>query len=84
MSGGWLIASLALLPPLGLSVLATGRGSPGERLVAVQLANSMAVFLFIALDFAFSQPSSIDLALTLAWLGFPAGLLFAIFVERWL
>jgi multicomponent Na+:H+ antiporter subunit F len=80
----WLLASLALLPPLLCAVVAAGRGLLGGRLVAVQLAGSMAAFLLVALTFAFSQPSSIDLALAFALLSLPGTLLLALFVERWL
>ena len=80
----WSIASLALLPPLLLSVVAAGRGAIGGRLVAIQLASSLAAFLLVAVSFVFEQPSSLDLALTLALLTLPGTLLFAMFTERWL
>lgn len=84
MTGLWLAATLALLPPFGLTVLACGRGALGFRLVAVQFATSLATLLLVALSFALDQPSVIDLALTLAVLTLPGTLLFAVFQERWL
>lgn len=81
---GWTIASLALLPPLLLAVVAAGRGPVGARLVAIQLASSFATFLLMLLSFVFEQPSSLDLALTLALLTLPGTLLLAVFSERWL
>ncbi len=80
----WLVATIALLPPLALTVIACGRGAVGRRLAAVQLASSIGVLVLVVMTFAFGQASSIDLALTLAILTLPANLLFAVFVERWL
>lgn len=81
---GWTIAALALFPLFLAAVLASGLLSIPQRLIAVQLATSLSVLLLIALSFVFSQPSSIDLALSVALLTLPGTLLFALFVERWL
>jgi multisubunit Na+/H+ antiporter MnhF subunit len=80
----WIAAALGLLPPLLLAVVAAGRGPAGGRLVAVQLASAVAVLLSVALSFIEDQSSSIDLALALALLSFPATLVFALFEERWI
>lgn len=80
----WLGAALALLPPLALAVVAAARGALGFRLAAVQLATSLATWLLVVLSFALDQPSSIDLALTLALLTLPGTALFALVQERWL
>ena len=80
----FLAATLGLLPPLAVAVVAAGRGAVAGRLVAVQLASSLAITLLVLLSFVFDQPSSIDLALTLALLGLPGTLLMAFFLERWL
>lgn len=84
MTKSWLIASIGLLPPLVIAVIACGRHAISERLVAVELATSLAILLLITLSFAFDQPSSIDAALTLALLTLPGTLLLALFAERWL
>ena len=84
MTGLWLAAALALLPPFALAVLACVRGALAFRLVAVQLATALATLLLVALSFALDQPAVIDLALTLAVLTLPGTLLFALFQERWL
>ncbi|HEY7300714.1 MAG TPA: monovalent cation/H+ antiporter complex subunit F [Xanthobacteraceae bacterium] len=84
MTNSWLAASIALLPPLLLAVIASGRGPVHQRLVGIEFAAALAVLLLVALSFAFDQASSIDLALTLALLGLPGTLLFALFEERWL
>lgn len=84
MTGLWLAAALALLPPLGLAVAAAASGALAFRLVAVQLATSVAVLLLVVMSFALDQPAVIDLALVLAVLTLPGTLLFAVFQERWL
>ena len=80
----WLMASLAVLPPLGLCLTYCSRGRVVERLIAVQLATSVGLLSIIALTFALGEPSSIDLALTMVILSLPATLMFAVFLERWL
>jgi multicomponent Na+:H+ antiporter subunit F len=84
MTGLWLAAALALLPPFALAVVASGRAALRFRLVAVQFATSLATLLLVALSFALYQPATIDLALILAVLTLPGTLLFALFQERWL
>lgn len=84
MNDGWLIAALCLLPPLAAAVFACGRGAIPWRLVATELASSFALIILISLSFAFDQPSSIDLALTVAMLTLPGTLVLALFEERWL
>ena len=84
MTGLWLAAALALLPPFALAVVASGRAALRFRLVAVQFATSLATLLLVALSFALDQPATIDLALILAVLTLPGTLLFALFQERWL
>lgn len=84
MNVSWLVASLCLLPPLLVAVIAAGIRATHLRFVAVELASSLSIILLIALDFAFDQPSSLDLALTLALLTLPGTLVFALFQERWL
>ncbi len=80
----WLLAVLALLPPLALPVLVAGRGGTATRLVALQLTTSVVTMLLALMTFAFDQSSFIDLALCLALLGLPGTLLMALFLERWL
>ena len=80
----WLIAVIAIMPPFAWVALMCARGPIGRRLAAVQLAGSIGVLAMAAMTFAFGQASSIDLALTLAFLTLPATLLFAMFAERWL
>ncbi len=80
----WLLASLAFLPPLIGGVVVASRGALGRRLVGVEFATAFTIFFLLAESFAFDQPSSIDLALTLALLTLPGTVLLALFLERWL
>jgi len=80
----WLYASIGLAPVLAVSLWRTGRGSLARRLVALELASALSVASLLSLSFAFDQPSSIDLALALAFLCLPGCLLFLLFTERWL
>ncbi len=80
----WLLTALGLLPPFGLVVLCACRGGAVSRLVAWQLASSLAALVLVAMTFAFDQPTFIDLPLAMALLALPGGLLIAMFLERWL
>jgi multicomponent Na+:H+ antiporter subunit F len=80
----WTAAVLALVPPLSIGVLLCCRGGEPMRLAAMQFTVGIGTLFLAALTFVTDQPSSIDLALTFAFLGLPATLLFALFFERWL
>jgi multicomponent Na+:H+ antiporter subunit F len=80
----WVVAAAALVPALGLCIGFCARGPASQRLVAAQMAGSVATFLIACLTFALREASSVDLALALALLTLPATLLYALFLERWL
>ena len=80
----WMLATLALMPPFAIAATAAARGGTAGRLVAVQLATSVAILVLALMTFAFDQGSFIDLALTLALLTLPGTLVIAFFLERWL
>ncbi len=80
----WMWATVALLPALAIPAIAACRGGAAARLVAVQLATSVAAMLLALMTFAFDQSASIDLALTLTLLTLPGTLIIALFIERWL
>ncbi|MFC0410136.1 monovalent cation/H+ antiporter complex subunit F [Roseomonas elaeocarpi] len=80
----WMLALLALLPAFALSAAMALRGSVGARLVAAQLASSVAVLALVTMSFAFDQSSLLDLPLTLVLLSLPGTLVMALFLERWL
>jgi multisubunit Na+/H+ antiporter MnhF subunit len=80
----WLAAAIGIvigLLPAGYLVL---RAQPIDRLVAMQFTTPLVIFVLLLLAVGINQPSFTDLALTLAVLSMPAGLVFAHFVERWL
>jgi multicomponent Na+:H+ antiporter subunit F len=80
----WFIIVLAIMPAFAVAVFAGIRGNAASRLVAVQLASSLAGLVLIAMTFAFDQPAFIDLPLSLAVLTLPGMLLLTLFLERWL
>lgn len=80
----WLLAAIGLLPPLIAVLVACGRGGTSGRLVAIQLAYSLVIFVLVLLDFEIEQPSSLGLVLALALLGLPGMLVLVLFRERWL
>ena len=80
----WLWTAAALM--LGLIAcggVIAGADAP-DRLVALQMAGTLAALILLLLARAFGQPSFGDLALALALLALPAALQFAHFLERWL
>jgi multisubunit Na+/H+ antiporter MnhF subunit len=80
----WMDAVLALTPAFAVPAIAACRGKIADRLVAVQLAASVAGIMLVLMSFAFDQTSYVDLALALALLTLPGTLVMAIFIERWL
>lgn len=80
----WMIATIALVPPLAVPLTLACRGTLANRLVAVQFAASLAVQLLVLMTFAFDQSAFMDLPLTLALLALPGTLAMALFLERWL
>ncbi len=80
----WLITAVVLtlsFIPCGIVIV---RERVLDRIVALQMAGILSVFIIMLLAESFRQPSFMDLALTLAILSLPAGLVFAFFFERWL
>lgn len=80
----WMLATLSLLPAFAVPTIAACRGNTAGRLVAVQLAASIATLVLVLMTFAFDQSAFTDLALTLALLTLPSTLVMALFLERWL
>ena len=80
----WLVAAIALLPPLAVVVASAMRGAANQRLAAVQLAGGLSALILAAMSFAFDQPSFVDLALGLTLLAVPGTLLYTMFMERFL
>jgi len=80
----WMIATLALMPAFGIAAVCTARGGLSQRVVALQLATSLALSILTVLTFALDQSSFMDLPLALALLSLPGTLLAVMFLERWL
>ncbi len=80
----WLVAALVLaiaMVPCGLLILRSA--SLDDAVVALQMAGVVTVLLLVLLAQALSRPSFYDLALALTVLSFPAGMMFAYFLECW-
>ena len=80
----WLIVEIALVVPLaicGWIILRARRLN--DCLVASQLAGTISVLALMVLAEGMKRPSFYNLALALALLALPAGLMFAHFLERW-
>ncbi len=81
----WLAADIVLLlclAPCAWLILRSGDLS--DWVVALQMSGLIVVLVLLILAQAMSRPSFYDLALALAFLSFPAGLMFAHFIQRWL
>ncbi len=80
----WLLAAIgfaSVTVPCGVVVI---RGRLMDALVALQFATLVLVLALTAMAIGIHRPSFFDIALTLALLSYPASLLFAHFMERWL
>lgn len=80
----WLATAMVLLlctVPCGAVI---ARGDPVDRLIGLQMAGVLVVLVLLMLGEGFVRSSFDDLALTVALLAFPSGLLFARLLERWL
>jgi len=80
----WIVAFIALVPPLGMCAYHVLRGDTADRLVALELASAVGSLMLVLTSVGFGQPSFIDLALALSLLGLVGTLVFAQFLERWL
>ena len=78
----WAAAALLLgLIPCGVVILRRGTA---DGVAALQLAGTITTLVLLLLAVGTARPSSADLALAMAILGFPSGLVFAFALERWL
>jgi multicomponent Na+:H+ antiporter subunit F len=80
----WLLAGIAMLPPLLAPLWAAIRGDLVNRLVAIQLASAVTSLILVLMNFAFDQSSEIDLPITLSILSLPGTVMLTLFLERWL
>jgi multicomponent Na+:H+ antiporter subunit F len=79
----WLIVAFVFLLALIPCGVVCIRGGPVDRLIAFELAQVVAVLVFLVLAQGMGQDAFFDLGLLLAILSFPGSLLFARFLERW-
>ena len=80
----WLLATILLIPPLLVPVLVAVRADANNRLVAVQVASTLAALIIALTTFATDQSSFIDVALCLIFISVPGTYLYTVFMERWL
>jgi multisubunit Na+/H+ antiporter MnhF subunit len=80
----WTAACVGMIGPLLGAVWLAARGDIPQRLAGAQVAAAVAIVLLVAMTFALDQSSAADVALTAGLLGVPAGLVFGLFLERWL
>lgn len=80
----WLVAIILLMPPLLVPVYVATREDANNRLVAVQVASTLAALIIALMTFAFDQSSFIDVALCVTLLAVPGTYLYTVFMERWL
>ncbi|HEX4666177.1 MAG TPA: monovalent cation/H+ antiporter complex subunit F [Chthoniobacterales bacterium] len=80
----WLIAAAVLVIALVPCGLLLARAPIMDALVALQLATSISILVLALVAMGLHRPSFLDIALALALLAYPASLLFAHFLERWL
>jgi multisubunit Na+/H+ antiporter MnhF subunit len=80
----WSVAALLLLLgliPCGVEVL---RGRTMPRLVALEMASCVTAMILLVLAQQSKEASFYDVAIAFAVLSWPAGLVFAHFLERWI
>ncbi|HZQ56199.1 MAG TPA: monovalent cation/H+ antiporter complex subunit F [Bryobacteraceae bacterium] len=80
----WIFASIVVLICMVPCFLRCIRGDAMNRLVALEAASTMAAILLMLLAEGFGRIPFFDIALTLAFLAFGGGLVFARLLERWL
>jgi multisubunit Na+/H+ antiporter MnhF subunit len=80
----WLTAAVALLPALAAAGILAATAGVSERLIALEFATVVGLFMLMLLAVGYDQPSFIDLGLTLVLLSFPGTIAYAHFLERWL
>ncbi len=78
----WLLAALVILIGLGPCGVVCLRGSPGEALVALELAGVLCVLALMVLAEGFDREPMIDMAVVLAVVSFAGNLAYARFLER--
>ncbi len=79
----WLVAAAVGLLTLVPCGIVCAKGSPIDRLVALEMAGVVDAVILLLLAQGFHRDIFFDLALALALLSLAGGLVFARFLERW-
>ena len=80
----WLWSALALLLALLPCLYVCAHKPPPDRLVALEFGSCIVTLELVLMAEGFRRPSFYDLPLTLAFLSFGGGMVFARFFQRWL
>ncbi|HJU11457.1 MAG TPA: monovalent cation/H+ antiporter complex subunit F [Candidatus Binataceae bacterium] len=80
----WLLAAALLQAGIVVCGIVSVRSGLLRSLVAMEMASAIAVLTVICLAEAVGRPAWFDLAVALGLLSFPSGMVFLIFLERWL
>ncbi len=79
----WFAAAAALLVGAGVCLTGSLRGDAGDRLVALELAGIFVTLALLTLAQAYGRGLYVDVAMLVALVSFPSGLVFTRFPERW-
>jgi multisubunit Na+/H+ antiporter MnhF subunit len=79
---GWILAGALLFIPLVLGLIGCVRGSLSARVVALQFASPIAVLMLFSFAQGFGRTVYEDVALAVAVLALPSGLVYVRFLER--
>jgi multicomponent Na+:H+ antiporter subunit F len=79
----WLVTAMVLLICMIGPLVACSRGEARGRLVGLEAASTIAIAILLLLSIGLDEDYIADLSLTLAFLTFGGGLVFARFLERW-
>jgi multicomponent Na+:H+ antiporter subunit F len=83
MNNVWLCAAAALMVALIPCGITCFRGKAQDRLVGLEMAGVVITLDMVLLVEGFNRLPFYDLPLTLAFLAFGGGMVFARFLERW-
>lgn len=80
----WMLAAFVLLATFVPIAIGCARGDLMARFVAFQIGSLNAVLCIMLIAQGFGRPFLFDLALALAFLSLPSGLVFNHFYSRWI
>jgi multicomponent Na+:H+ antiporter subunit F len=80
----WMWAAAGILVALIPCGIVCYRGKLEDRLIGLEMAGALVTIELLLLAEGYGRSSFFDIALTLAFLSFGGGMVFARFVQRWL